>query len=140
MIAVTEPLDPLLRPQFGHSRRNLQMIAATEPLEPPLRPRFGHSRRSLPMIAESEPLEPPLKPQFGHSRRSLPMIAVTEPLEPLLRAQFGRSRALRRSCKVRENVSKEEYTLSVTTFEGRGSTAAIRKETTRLNRLFILLI
>ena len=46
------------------------------------------------------------------------------------------NRALRRSCKVRENVSKEEYTLSVTTFEARGSTAAIKKETTRLSRLF----
>ena len=130
--AVTEPLEPLLRALFGHSRRTLPMIAVTEPLEPTLRAQFGQSRRTLPMIAVTEPLEPPLRPQFGHSRRSLPMIAVIEPLEP--------PRALRRSCKVRENVSKEEYTLSVTTFEGRGSPAAIRKETARLSRLFILLI
>ena len=29
--AVTEPLEPLLRAQFGHSRRTLPMIAVTEP-------------------------------------------------------------------------------------------------------------
>ena len=51
-----------------------------------------------------------------------------------------RNIAFRIPSKVRENVSREEYTLSVTTFEGRGSTAAIRKETTRLSRLFKLLI
>ena len=90
--AVTEPLEPLLRALFGHSRRTLPMIAVTEPLEPTLRAQFGQSRRTLPMIAVTEPLEPPLRPQFGHSRRSLPMIAVIEPLEPPLRAQFGRSR------------------------------------------------
>ena len=108
----------------------------TEPLEVSLRAQFGHSRKTLNTIAVIEPLEVFLRAQFGHSKRSLPMIAVTEPLEPSLRAQFGRARkpdcdccnrALRRSCKARENVSKEEYTLSATTFEGRGSTAAIRK-------------
>ena len=90
--AVTEPLEPLLRALFGHSRRTLPMIAVTEPLEPTLRAQFGQSIRTLPMIAVTEPLEPPLRPQFGHSRRSLPIIAVIEPLEPPLRAQFGRSR------------------------------------------------
>ena len=55
--AVTEPLEPLLRAQFGHSRRTLPMIAVIEPLELTLRAQFGHSRRTLTTIAATEPLE-----------------------------------------------------------------------------------
>ena len=46
------------------------------------------------------------------------------------------NRALRRSCKVRENVSKEEYTLSVTTFHGLGSTANKERDDTEVPSLF----
>ena len=69
-IAVTEPLEPLIRARFGHSRRTLTIIAVIEPLEPLIRARFGHSRRTLTTIAVTEPLGPSIRARFGHQEEA----------------------------------------------------------------------
>ena len=65
------------------------MVAVTEPLEVAVRPQFGKdSYRDLP-VAVTEPLEVVVRPQFGQkSYRNLP-VAVTAPLEVVIRALFG---------------------------------------------------
>ena len=69
-------------------RRRL-LVAVTEPLEVVVRPLFGkNSCRNLP-VAVTAPLEVVVRPQFGkNSYRDLP-VAVTEPLEVVVRALFG---------------------------------------------------
>ena len=88
-IAVTEPLEVVVRPLFGKNSCRSLPVAVTEPLEVAVGPQFGkNSYRNLP-VAVTEPLEVAVRPLFGkNSCHSLP-VAVTEPLEVVVRALFG---------------------------------------------------
>ena len=89
VVAVTEPLEGVVRSQLGQKHCHSLMVAATEPLEGAVRSQLGHKPCHSLVAAVTEPLEGTVRSQLGQKPCPSLVVAVTEPLEGTVRALLG---------------------------------------------------